>query len=1069
MTNPTCPKCGITLAPGTPEDLCPGCLLRAGLGVESRGDPGTVTRADTRPPEEPARSPEESVADHFPDLEILGVLGQGGMGVVYKARQKQLDRLVALKVLNAELAGRPGFVERFQREARALARLSHPNIVSIHDFGQRDGRCYLVMEFVDGLNLRQMMVAGIITPELALSIVPKVCEALQFAHDEGILHRDIKPENILVDRKGRVKIADFGLAKLTGEPDTADSLTRTGMAMGTPRYMAPEQYADTKTVDHRADIYSLGVVFYEMLTGELPIGRFAAPSKKVVVDVRLDEVVLRTLEQEPALRYQHASEVKTDVENITRHEPVPSAKGPERPGKSESAFSRRAVAGALCVAVAFVFSVVAFVLVSNVSFYLGLVSHEEPIPSPRFKLLLSILAPWGFALGLAGTSLGWLALRDIRRSSGGLGGFFLAFVAALLFPICILDVLVATFCDQLAYFLGGILEWDYRTKEGLWGLLTLPACAAADVWLVTAAWRRLGSRAPPSDPSSTGKVGPSRIWRRVRVYGVGTLLLGAGVAVAVFAYKSLSAKQDGQTTELNGIAYLEGHTSAVKALGITPAGNALVSAGLDGRLIARDFPGGAIRSQERFSRDRTKPDETAQALRCLSVSPDGSFAFVGGDLGGEILKVGRAQTKKFTLPVDGLATIHKLMGLGADEVAFLSLQDRELIFYHLGGHTVTGRAIIPPGKEGAHVTQAVASPGGKYVAVLFGTLTPSATEPGIFTVAEPCRIQVYDRTGKLCASADERVSALELPGTQMVFTEDEVLLVCLPTGKMRRWILGPPDPRTAVWSADTLIPPARYTACALSPDRTVVWLATENLVMGFHVETGSGMGQVALQIGECPSSPAENPIQALAVGKDGLLAAALRDGRVAVARVQPPGIGTTSPTAAPVPRFQGFRSSENGPELHPDAIQKLKLTGVQTKEINRILKKYRAEAIALERRHTRISKGDQGRTEVTIEPFSEECLELARRMVAEFGGIVDSALLPEPRAGVLPPEVFGLAGECRRSLTLWKNEGGNFCVQERTADWVSAAGQSRYPQSNFMQSNQLADLPENVRTFWPAE
>src|SRR5690606_9610501 len=172
---------------------------------------------------------------------------------------------------------------------------------------------YIVMEYVDGVNLRQLLADGHLSPEKALTIVPAVCDALQFAHDEGIVHRDIKPENILVDTKGRVKIADFGLARLIRDDLTEDALTHTRQVMGTPRYMAPEQMEGSKNVDHRADIYSLGVVFYEMLTGELPLGRFAPPSQKVQVDVRLDEVVLKTLEKDPSLRYQRAGDVSTAV------------------------------------------------------------------------------------------------------------------------------------------------------------------------------------------------------------------------------------------------------------------------------------------------------------------------------------------------------------------------------------------------------------------------------------------------------------------------------------------------------------------------------------------------------------------------------------------------------------------------------------------------------------------------------------------------------------------------------------------------------------------------------------
>ena len=171
------------------------------------------------------------------------------------------------------------------------------------------------MEFVDGVTLRDTIAAGKVSQQEALRIVPVLCDALQFAHEEGVVHRDIKPENILLDKRGRVKIADFGLAKLMKRDESADNnLTVTHQVMGTVRYMAPEQMSKTKCVDHRADIYSLGVVFYELLTGELPMGWFAPPSKTIGVDVRMDEVVLRALEAEPSRRYQHASEVKSAVE-----------------------------------------------------------------------------------------------------------------------------------------------------------------------------------------------------------------------------------------------------------------------------------------------------------------------------------------------------------------------------------------------------------------------------------------------------------------------------------------------------------------------------------------------------------------------------------------------------------------------------------------------------------------------------------------------------------------------------------------------------------------------------------
>lgn len=258
-----------------------------------------------------------ALSELFPGLEIIELLGAGGMGAVYKARQQGLDRLVALKILPEEFGHDVKFALRFTREARTLAKLNHPNIVSLFEFGKVQETYYFLMEFVDGPTLREVVSAGQLSPQHALAIVPHLCDALQFAHDKGVIHRDIKPENILMTQEGSVKIADFGLSRILGNETQPTALTRTHQVMGTPRYMAPEQFEGAHGVDHRADIYSLGVVFYEMLTGELPIGRFAAPSQKVAIDVRLDEVVLRTLEKEPRRRYQHASQIKSDVQTIT--------------------------------------------------------------------------------------------------------------------------------------------------------------------------------------------------------------------------------------------------------------------------------------------------------------------------------------------------------------------------------------------------------------------------------------------------------------------------------------------------------------------------------------------------------------------------------------------------------------------------------------------------------------------------------------------------------------------------------------------------------------------------------
>jgi serine/threonine protein kinase len=275
------------------------------------------------------KAPEPAeLAASFPQLEILELVGQGGMGIVYKARQRSLDRIVALKILPIDTAGDPAFEERFVRESRTLAQLTHPNIVTVFDSGKAGGFFYLVMEYVDGVNLRNAIATRALTPADALAVVRQVCDALQHAHDAGVVHRDIKPENILLDGRGRVQIADFGLAKLLGRTPIEISLTATHQVLGTFRYMAPEQIERPMSVDHRADIYSLGVVLYELLTGELPLGRFALPSERGTVDAGLDRVVLRALEHDPGRRYQHASELKTDVTSGSSEQEAPKRAAP---------------------------------------------------------------------------------------------------------------------------------------------------------------------------------------------------------------------------------------------------------------------------------------------------------------------------------------------------------------------------------------------------------------------------------------------------------------------------------------------------------------------------------------------------------------------------------------------------------------------------------------------------------------------------------------------------------------------------------------------------------------------
>ena len=207
----------------------------------------------------------EELAALLPQYHIESLLGHGGLGAVYKGRQAALDRPVAIKLLPAEMAADAQFIARFQREARTLAKLQHPGIVTVYDFGQTSaGHLYFVMEFVDGTDLHRILHApGGVNPAQALEIISQICDALHYAHEKGVIHRDIKPGNILVNTQSRAKLADFGLARPAAGP--AGSLTGTDVIVGTPDYMAPEQHVGE--ADARADIYALGVMLYEMLTG----------------------------------------------------------------------------------------------------------------------------------------------------------------------------------------------------------------------------------------------------------------------------------------------------------------------------------------------------------------------------------------------------------------------------------------------------------------------------------------------------------------------------------------------------------------------------------------------------------------------------------------------------------------------------------------------------------------------------------------------------------------------------------------------------------------------------------
>lgn len=297
-----CPQCSTPLRA---DGNCSACLLR--LASTYRFQDGAADQAEI-----PA-----SLRDHFPQLEILRVVGRGGMGVIYQARQTSLDRDVAIKVIDRTISSDKTFLDRFDREAKALARLSHPNIVAVYDYGRTsDGLAYLLMEYVHGLNLREALQSMSIDAAYALEIMEAVAQSLEYAHSKGVVHRDIKPENILLSDDGRIKLADFGIAKINDAALPERKITATNQVLGTAHYLAPEQLSDRNEVDHRVDIYALGVILYELLTGHLPVGNFEPASRvNVHVSTAVDTVLLRALQQRPTARYQSVEEFRLALKN----------------------------------------------------------------------------------------------------------------------------------------------------------------------------------------------------------------------------------------------------------------------------------------------------------------------------------------------------------------------------------------------------------------------------------------------------------------------------------------------------------------------------------------------------------------------------------------------------------------------------------------------------------------------------------------------------------------------------------------------------------------------------------
>ncbi len=332
------------------------------MSSSPRPSPGPQSGSLWEPPTLP------QVQALLPGYQFLMLLGRGGMGAVFKATQIALNRPVAVKVLPSDLMrdADTSFATRFRQEALTMARLSHPGIVSVFEAGEAGRFLYIVMEFVDGTDLaHRIRREGKLAPELAINLLTQVCDALQYAHQQGVVHRDIKPANLLLAPDGTVKVADFGLARHLD--DALLGLTQTNVAIGTPDFLAPEAWTPGTLLDARADVYALGVMLYQMLTGEIPRGLWEMPSARVGTDVRFDAIIERAMQPKPDARYPSAAELGRDLQKI-RTEPRTMADLSNRSDESTSQSSgsghavpsrqpRRFASGLAIVALAFMVGV----------------------------------------------------------------------------------------------------------------------------------------------------------------------------------------------------------------------------------------------------------------------------------------------------------------------------------------------------------------------------------------------------------------------------------------------------------------------------------------------------------------------------------------------------------------------------------------------------------------------------------------------------------------------------------------------------------------------------------------
>src|SRR5438105_7017020 len=347
-----CPKCGVQIPPDAPEGGCPGCLLETGLGLppDPGGDPSAIASAKgdhggsaenveanavaaARRSKKAARAAE--MLGELGDYELVEEVGRGGQGVVFRARQKSLNRTVALKVISLGQWASKAHLKRFRREAEAAASLDHPSIVPIYEVGEREGACYFSMKFIEGGQLDEVVRRARLSIRQAAELIAKVARTVHYAHEHNILHRDIKPGNILLDQKGEPLLTDFGLARLV---EAESTVTRTREVLGTPSYMAPEQAAGNNTkLTSAADVYGLGAVLYQLLTGHPPFaGGTTYETIKLLLDTdprpprslnpklhrELSTICLKCLEKDPHRRYSSALALAEDLEHWLKHEPI---------------------------------------------------------------------------------------------------------------------------------------------------------------------------------------------------------------------------------------------------------------------------------------------------------------------------------------------------------------------------------------------------------------------------------------------------------------------------------------------------------------------------------------------------------------------------------------------------------------------------------------------------------------------------------------------------------------------------------------------------------------------------